>query len=47
MKAIKIIVAVGVLILVLAGGLLLLPRVGSEPGCGGDWPCMVFFYTDW
>lgn len=44
---INIILTIGVVVALIAGGLFLFTQVGSSQGCVGEGPCMLYFYADW
>ena len=47
MQKIKLPLIIVVVAVVLIGGVFLFQQASSEPGCDGDWPCMLYFYTKW
>ena len=42
----RLVVIVGGVIVLAGAGLLLFTVANSEPGCAGQGPCMLYFYTD-
>lgn len=47
MNKVRLLTIMGVAVIVMAGGVLLFQQVSSEPGCDGDYPCMLYFYAKW
>jgi hypothetical protein len=47
MKKAKIPVSIGVVVALIAGGVLLFQKASSGAGCVGEEPCMLYFYTEW
>ncbi len=47
MQKFKLPLIIVLIVVALAGGVFLFQETSSGPGCDGDWPCMLYFYTDW
>jgi hypothetical protein len=47
MRKLKLPIVVALVAAALIGGVFLVQRARSEPGCAGKSPCMLYFYADW
>ena len=45
-SGLTLILIIGGVVVAIGASLLLFTQIGSEPGCSGAGPCMLYFYTD-
>ena len=45
-SGLTLILIIGGVVVAIAASLLLFTKISSDPGCSGEDPCMLYFYTD-